>query len=248
MDGPCPLASGSRKRHNGTPCRSRLDTPLDITPEILLKAYAAGIFPMAEDADDPTIYWVEPRARGVLPLDRFHVPRRLARTVRSDVFEVVSDRDFEAVIDGCAAPRRDTARTWINGRIRALYGALFDLGHCHTVEVYAGGRLVGGLYGVSLGAAFFGESMFHEARDASKVALVHLVARLRAGGYRLADTQFLTDHLSQFGVEEVPRHVYKRRLAEAIARPARWTVWPPATPVAGAAILAALGPETATQA
>lgn len=212
---------------------------MDLTPDILLKAYAAGIFPMAEDADDPTIYWVEPRARGVLPLHRFHVPRRLARTVRSDFFEVATDRDFEAVIDGCAAPRRDTTRTWINGRIRDLYGALFDLGHCHTIEVYHDGRLAGGLYGVSLGAAFFGESMFHEVRDASKVALVHLVARLRAGGYRLADTQFLTEHLSQFGVEEVPRHIYKRQLAAAIAERAAWG---PADRVfRGAEALAALG-------
>ncbi|GLS45393.1 leucyl/phenylalanyl-tRNA--protein transferase [Methylobacterium brachythecii] len=216
--------------------------PVEITPDILLKAYAAGIFPMAEDADDPTIYWVEPRARGILPLDRFHVSRRLARTVRSDVFEVVSDRDFDAVITGCAAPRRDTNRTWINARIRDLYGALFDAGRAHTVEVYAEGRLVGGLYGVSLGAAFFGESMFHEVRDASKVALVHLVARLRAGGYRLADTQFLTDHLSQFGVEEVPRHVYKRRLGEAVAREADWAVWPCDRAVSGTDALAALDP------
>ena len=213
---------------------------MDITPEILLKAYAAGIFPMAEDADDPTIYWVEPRARGVLPLDRFHVPRRLARTVRSDAFEVTSDRDCDGVRAGCAAPRRDSARTWINARIRALYGALYDLGHCHTVEVYAGGRLVGGLYGVSLGSAFFGESMFHEVRDASKVALVHLVARLRAGGYRLADTQFLTDHLGQFGVEDVPRHVYKRRLADALLSDADWDVWTRQRPMPGAAALACL--------
>ena len=218
-------------------------TPLDITPEILLKAYAAGIFPMAEDADDPTLYWVEPKARGVLPLDRFHVPRRLARTVRSDAFAVVSDRDFEAVIDGCAAPRRDSPRTWINARIRDLYGALFDRGHCHTIEVYARGKLVGGLYGVTLGSAYFGESMFHEARDASKVALVHLVARLRAGGYRLADTQFLTDHLSQFGVEEVPRHIYKRRLADAVREPADWNVWPGGVEIGGAYALAALGPR-----
>ena len=216
-------------------------SPVDITPDILLKAYAAGIFPMAEDADDPTIYWVEPRARGVLPLERFHIPRRLARTVRSDLYEVVSDRDFDAVIEGCAAPRRDTARTWINARIRALYGALFDRGHCHTIEVYADSRLVGGLYGVTLGGAFFGESMFHEARDASKVALVHLVARLRAGGYRLADTQFMTEHLSQFGVEEVPRHVYKRRLSEAITVEADWNVWPHDAAVAGADALAACG-------
>ena len=214
-------------------------TPVDITPDILLKAYATGIFPMAEDADDPTIYWVEPRARGVLPLDRFHIARRLARTVRSDLFEIRVDRDFDAVIDGCAAPRRDTARTWINSRIRELYGALFEAGHCHTVEVYLQDRLVGGLYGVSLGAAFFGESMFHEVRDASKVALVHLVARLRAGGFRLADTQFLTDHLSQFGVEEVPRHVYKRRLTDAIEREANWNIWPAERAISGADALAA---------
>lgn len=214
---------------------------VEITPEILLKAYAAGIFPMAEDADDPAIYWVEPRARGVLPLDGFHVSKRLARTVRSDLFEVRTDQDFDAVIAGCAAPRGDTERTWINGRIRELYGALFDAGHAHTVEVFAEGRRVGGLYGVSLGAAFFGESMFHTARDASKVGLVHLVARLRAGGYRLADTQFLTDHLSQFGAEELPRHIYKRRLAEAITQGADWHVWPGDGSVGGRAVLAALG-------
>lgn len=215
---------------------------IDITPEILLKAYAAGIFPMAEDADDPTLYWVEPRARGILPLDGFRIPRRLARTVRSDVFEVRTDTDFDSVIEGCAGPRRDSERTWINARIRELYGALFDLGHVHTVEVYAGadGRLVGGLYGVSLGAAFFGESMFHEVRDASKVALVHLMARLRAGHYRLADTQFVTDHLTQFGAEEVPRHVYKRRLAEALDQVADWNVWPGDGSMPGARVLEAL--------
>ncbi len=218
-------------------------TRVDITPEILLKAYAAGIFPMAEDADDPTLYWVEPRARGVLPLDGFRVPRRLARTVRADLFEVRSDTDFDGIIAGCAAPRRDSARTWINGRIRELYGALFDLGHVHTVEVYLGRprRLVGGLYGVSLGAAFFGESMFHEVRDASKVALVHLMGRLRAGGYRLADTQFVTDHLTQFGAEEMPRHAYKRRLADALDHGADWAAWPCDGSVGGARVLEALG-------
>ncbi len=215
---------------------------VEITPEILLKAYAAGIFPMAEDADDPAIYWVEPRARGVLPLDGFHVAKRLARTVRSDVFEVRTDQDFEAVIAGCAAPRGDAERTWINGRIRELYGALFDAGHAHTVEVFLDGERVGGLYGVSLGAAFFGESMFHTVRDASKVALVHLVARLRAGGYRLADTQFVTDHLMQFGAEELPRHIYKRRLADAITLTADWTVWPGDGSVRGQQVLDALGP------
>ncbi|MCJ2083336.1 leucyl/phenylalanyl-tRNA--protein transferase [Methylobacterium sp. J-090] len=213
---------------------------VDITPEILLKAYAAGIFPMAEDADDPAIYWVEPKARGILPLDGFHVAKRLARTVRADGFEVRVDHDFDAVIGGCAAPRRDAEKTWINARIRDLYGALFDAGHAHTVEVYAEGRLVGGLYGVSLGAAFFGESMFHTVRDASKVALVHLVARLRAGGYRLADTQFVTDHLLQFGAEEVPRHVYKRRLADAITHSADWDVWPRGVIIDGQTALAAL--------
>ena len=212
--------------------------PIEITPEILLKAYAAGIFPMAEDADDPTLYWVEPKARGLLPLDGFHVPRRLARTVRADCFEVRVDRDFDRVIAGCASPREGRDRTWINGRIRALYGRLFDEGHCHTVEVYLGDRLVGGLYGVSLGGAFFGESMFHEVRDASKVALVHLVARLRACGYRLLDAQFTTDHLAQFGVVEVPRALYRRRLADAVGHPADWSAWPDR--VDGATTLAAL--------
>ncbi|GJE51945.1 Leucyl/phenylalanyl-tRNA--protein transferase [Methylobacterium tardum] len=216
-------------------------TRVDITPEILLKAYAAGIFPMAEDAQDPTLYWVEPKARGVLPLDGFRVSRRLARTVRLDQFEVRCDTDFAGVIDGCAAPRRDSERTWINGRIRELYGALYDLGYVHTVEVYAGGRLVGGLYGVSLGAAFFGESMFHEVRDASKVALVHLMGRLRAGHYRLADTQFVTEHLTQFGAEELPRHVYKRRLAEALDQAGDWNVWPGDGSVTGGQVLDALG-------
>ena len=218
-------------------------TRVEITPEILLKAYAAGIFPMAEDADDPTLYWVEPRARGVLPLDGFRVSKRLARTVRSDVFEVRSDTDFDGVIAGCAAPRRESECTWINGRIRELYGALFDRGHAHTVEVYAGEprRLVGGLYGVSMGAVFFGESMFHEVRDASKVALVHLMGRLRAGGYRLADTQFVTEHLAQFGAEELPRHVYKRRLAEALGHAGDWNAWPTDGSVRGAQALAALG-------
>ncbi|QRE73797.1 leucyl/phenylalanyl-tRNA--protein transferase [Methylobacterium aquaticum] len=212
---------------------------VEITAEILLKAYAAGIFPMAEDADDPTLYWVEPKERGILPLDRFHLGSRLARTVRNGDFEVVTDRDFDAVIEGCAAPRRDSDRTWINARIRALYGELFDLGHCHTVEVYAGEprTLVGGLYGVSLGAAFFGESMFHLARDASKVALVHLAARLKRGGYTLLDAQFVTSHLSQFGAEEVPRHVYKTMLRDAIDRPAQWDSAALTGPEAVAALL-----------
>src|SRR3712207_2996063 len=214
---------------------------LDITPEILLKAYAAGIFPMAEDAEDPTLFWVEPRERGVIPLDGFRVSKRLARTVRSDRFTVLIDRDFDGVIAGCAAPAEGRAKTWISGRIRQLYGELFDRGYCHTVEVHDGDRLVGGLYGVRLGAAFFGESMFHRERDASKVALVHLVARLRRGGFRLIDTQFVTGHLTQFGATEVPRRIYKRLLKEAVETRADWSAWPRDRAVSGVEALRALG-------
>jgi len=215
----------------------------EITPEILLKAYAAGIFPMAEDEDDPTLFWVEPRERGIMPLDGFRIGRRLARTVRADAFEVRVDHDFDAVIAGCAAPRRDRDRTWISERIRRLYGELFDLGQCHTVETYRAGRLVGGLYGVRLGAAFFGESMFHRERDASKVALVHLVARLKRGGFRLLDTQFVTQHLAQFGAVEVPRREYKRLLAAALDEPAEWYAWPRRHRVTGAEALVAIGAQ-----
>jgi leucyl/phenylalanyl-tRNA--protein transferase len=215
----------------------------DITAEILLKAYAAGIFPMAEDADDPTLFWVEPRERGIIPLDRFHVGKRLARTVRSDVFTVRVDQDFNGVIAGCAAPAFDRPKTWISGRIRELYGELFDGGHCHTVEVYRDGRLVGGLYGVRLGAAFFGESMFHRERDASKVALVHLAGRLKAGGFTLLDTQFVTDHLAQFGAYEVPRREYKAMLRDAVDGDADWHVWPANRQPPGAEVLAALEAE-----
>jgi leucyl/phenylalanyl-tRNA---protein transferase len=216
---------------------------IDITPEILLKAYAAGIFPMAEDAEDPTLFWVEPRERGIIPLDSFHIPKRLARTVRSDIYEVLVDRDFDAVVAGCAEPGFDREKTWISGRIRQLYGDLFDAGHCHTVEVYADGRLVGGLYGVRLGGAFFGESMFHRERDASKVALVHLVARLRRGGFSLLDTQFVTEHLAQFGAIEVPRREYKTMLRAATERRADWFAWPHHKPVSGSDALAALAPH-----
>jgi leucyl/phenylalanyl-tRNA--protein transferase len=213
---------------------------VDITPEILLKAYAAGIFPMAEDADDPSLFWVEPRERGIIPIEGFHVSKRLARTVRSDLFEVRIDRDFDGVIEGCASAGTDREKTWISGRIRQLYGALFDYGHCHTVEVYLDGRLVGGLYGVRLGGAFFGESMFHTVRDASKVALVHLVARLRAGGFTLLDTQFVTEHLAQFGAMEVPRRDYKILLRAALDEAGDWHVWPRSRIVSGAEALAAL--------
>jgi len=196
---------------------SRESALVDITPEVLLKAYACGIFPMAESADDPALYWIEPEMRGVIPLDGFHLSSRLARTVRTTRLTVAIDRDFEGVIEGCAEPKPDRRRTWINARIRRIYRALFERGHCHTVEVYDGAELVGGLYGVSLGRAFFGESMFHHARDASKIALVHLVARLKAGGYRLLDTQFVTEHLKSFGAVEVPKRRYHRLLEEAVA-------------------------------
>ncbi len=212
-----------------------------VTPSLLLRAYACGIFPMADSADDPTLYWVEPTMRGVLPMDQFHLPRRLARTVRSDVFEVRVDTDFEGVIAGCAAPRSGRQETWINEPIRRLYGALFRTGHVHTVEAWRDGRLVGGLYGVTLGAAFFGESMFSEERDASKVALVHLVARLKRGGFRLLDAQFLTAHLAQFGAAEVPRDEYVRMLDEALEGEGVFGSAQSAVSLSGAEALAALG-------
>jgi len=211
---------------------------VEITPEVLLKAYACGIFPMAESADDPAIYWIEPEQRGIIPLDGFHVPGRLARTVRAERFHVVCDRDFAAVIDGCAAPQPGRTRTWINGRIRNLYLGLYGIGHCHTVEVYDRDALVGGLYGVTLGRTFFGESMFHCARDASKVALVHLVARLRAGGFRLLDTQFITDHLKTFGALELPRKQYHKLLADALIGEADFSALPVDRPIAGPEALA----------
>ena len=195
---------------------SRESALIDITPEVLLKAYACGIFPMAESAEDPTLYWIEPEQRGIIPLERFHVPARLARTVRAEAFTIRINHDFDAVLAGCAEPRPGRTRTWINARIRTLYRKLHDIGHCHSVEAYAGDELVGGLYGVNLGCAFFGESMFHRARDASKVALVHLVARLKIGGFKLLDTQFVTDHLKTFGAIEVGRRQYSKLLEAAL--------------------------------
>jgi len=220
---------------------SRENAFIEITPDVLLKAYACGIFPMAESADDPALYWIEPEMRGIIPLDTFHVPARLARTVRSTPFSVQVNRNFEAVIQGCAAPQRDRARTWINGRIRRIYRALHAHGHCHSVEVYDGAELVGGLYGVSLGRAFFGESMFHRARDASKIALVHLIARLRAGGFRLLDTQFVTDHLRTFGAVEVPKRRYHRLLEEALVGEGNFAALPLHRPVNGNEALAIIG-------
>jgi leucyl/phenylalanyl-tRNA---protein transferase len=219
---------------------SRESALVDITPEVLLKAYACGIFPMAESADDPALYWIEPERRGIIPLDRFHVPSRLARTVRSTRFSVLVDRNFDAVIAGCSQPMPGRSRTWINSRIRSLYRKLYDRGDCHTVEVYEDGELVGGLYGISLGRAFFGESMFHYTRDASKVALVHLVARLRAGHYCLLDTQFLTDHLRTFGAYEVSRPAYHKLLDAALVGEGDFGGLPLDRPISGETALVRL--------
>jgi leucyl/phenylalanyl-tRNA--protein transferase len=216
---------------------SRDSASSEITPEMLLRAYACGIFPMAESVDDPTLFWVEPEQRGVIPLDGFRISSRLARTVRSDAFAVKVDTDFKAVIDGCAAPQPGRDNTWINKRIRDLYTGLRDIGHCHSVEAWQDGELVGGLYGVNLGRAFFGESMFHRARDASKVALVHLVARLIAGGFVLLDTQFVTEHLRSFGAAEVSRRRYRAMLDKAITGGADFARLPVDRPVSGAAAL-----------
>jgi leucyl/phenylalanyl-tRNA---protein transferase len=199
---------------------SRDSTSSEITPEVLLRAYACGIFPMAESADDTSLFWVEPEQRGIIPLRGLHISSRLARTVRSDGFRVEVDTAFNRTVAECAAPRPGREDTWINHRIRELYGALHDMGHCHSIEAWAGDDLVGGLYGVSLGGAFFGESMFHVQRDASKVALVHLVARLIAGGFTLLDTQFVSEHLRSLGAIEVPRRKYSALLDAAIKVPA----------------------------
>jgi leucyl/phenylalanyl-tRNA---protein transferase len=228
-----PLSPRRKHRNFSVVMASRDSAHIEITPEVLLKAYACGIFPMAENADDAALYWIEPELRGIIPLDSFHVPARLARTVRAERFTVVCNRDFEGVIEGCAEPGPGRARTWINGRIRTLYRKLYDIGHCHTVEVYDKDTLVGGLYGVSLGRTFFGESMFHRARDASKIALVHLVARLRAGGFKLLDTQFITPHLKTFGATEVQRRQYHKLLADALVGEADFAVFPLATPLSG---------------
>ncbi len=190
-----------------------------LTPELLLRAYAEGLFPMAERRDDPTLYWVSPEKRGVIPLSGFHVSRRLARTVRSDRFAVSFDHAFVDVLQACAGARDET---WINAEILRLYTALHVAGYAHSVECRLDGALVGGLYGVSLGGAFFGESMFSLARDASKVALVHLVAQLIRSGFVLLDAQFLTAHLAQFGTQEIAREVYLARLNEALNARAHW--------------------------
>jgi leucyl/phenylalanyl-tRNA---protein transferase len=187
-----------------------------LTPEILLRAYAVGLFPMAERRDDPTLFWIDPEKRGILPLRGFHVSRRLRKTVRNGPYEVRCNTAFSDVVRACASPGPGRGDTWINTEIESLYSDLHDLGRAHSVETWLDGELVGGLYGVSLGGAFFGESMFSQARDASKVALVHLVARLIKADYMLLDTQFVTDHLTQFGVVELPRAGYRQLLSDAL--------------------------------
>ncbi len=191
---------------------------IEITADVLLKAYSCGIFPMAESADDDELFWVEPKHRGIIPLENFHVPKRLARTIRSEKFDIRIDQDFDGVMTGCAAPRPDRPSTWINHKITNLYKELFEKGDCHTVEVYQDDKLVGGLYGVELNAAFFGESMFSYVTDASKVALVYLIARLKYAEFTLLDTQFVTQHLANFGAIEVSREEFQRRLERTRVR------------------------------
>lgn len=189
----------------------------ELKPELLLQAYAVGVFPMAETRDESRLFFVDPDHRGILPLDDFHIPRRLARTLRQGKFTIRYNHDFASVLQLCAEAAPDRPNTWINLEIERLYNVLHERGQCHSVECWQEGKLVGGLYGVALGGAFFGESMFSRARDASKIALCHLVARLRAGGFVLLDTQFITDHLAQFGTIEVARPVYKQQLQAAIS-------------------------------
>jgi leucyl/phenylalanyl-tRNA--protein transferase len=195
---------------------------LEITPELILRAYRHGLFPMAETRHGGRLFWLDPERRGVLPLDRFHLPRRLLRTVLSDDFEVAADLDFPATIAGCATSQPGRDDTWISPQIERLFTELHRMGYAHSVECRRDGELVGGLYGVAIGGVFFGESMFSFARDASKAALAHLVARLRLGGFQLLDTQFVTPHLAQFGAEEVPRNAYREQLIAGLEAPARW--------------------------
>lgn len=193
---------------------------LELTPELIIRAYRAGIFPMAESADDPDVFWVSPNRRGVLPLDGFKASKSLRKTLKKHTFSIRADTDFAGVIEGCATSGSDRDSTWINPTIRNLYTELFQRGICHTVEVWEGDVLVGGLYGLALGGAFFGESMFHRRTDASKIALSHLVDRLKAGGFTLLDTQFVTPHLISMGAIEIDRDDYESRLSRALEQKA----------------------------
>ncbi|MBT5766687.1 leucyl/phenylalanyl-tRNA--protein transferase [Pseudemcibacter sp.] len=191
---------------------------MNITPELLLSAYMQGIFPMAESADSDDVFWVDPDERGIFPLDQFHVPKKLAKKIKSEPFKVRINTAFQEVMLKCAEPTDNVDRqnTWINKTILTRYNELHEMGYAHSVECWQDQDLVGGLYGVSLNGAFCGESMFHTVTDASKIALVYLVARLKVGGYRLLDTQFVTDQLSQFGAIEISRKEYRARLKEAL--------------------------------
>lgn len=202
--------------------------PFQLTPDLLLRAYRLGLFPMAESRGAKTLHWLDPEARGVLPLDKFHVPRSLMKLLRAGHFTVTADADFAGTIANCAAAREVRPETWINPEIERLFVELHRLGFAHSVETWENGQMVGGLYGAALGGAFFGESMFSTATDASKVALVHLVARLRLSGFVLLDTQFITSHLARFGAIEVPRNLYHEKLAEAVEASARFIASPDA--------------------
>ncbi|UJW86287.1 leucyl/phenylalanyl-tRNA--protein transferase [Devosia sp. SL43] len=198
---------------------------IEITPELIIRAYRAGIFPMSEDAEDEDLFWVSPEMRGIIPLDGFRLSTSLRKAIRKSGFTVKVDTDFEAIIDGCAQPDQGRETTWINRTIRNVYGELFQRGVAHTVEVWDGAELVGGLYGLAIGGAFFGESMFHRRTNASKMAMAHLVERLNAGGFVLLDTQFVTDHLASLGGVEIPRSDYEERLAAALLVNGDWNAW-----------------------
>ena len=214
----------------------RID-PSHLTPEILLRAYAIGVFPMAEKASDEHLFWVDPEYRGIFPLDALTISKSLAKTVRSDLYEVRIDQNFAAVIDACAGQGIDRPETWINLPIRSLFLELFRRGFAHCVEAWQDGALAGGLYGLALGGAFFGESMFHRRTDASKVALVHLAARLRAGAFGLLDTQFLTPHLASLGAVEISRASYHRKLANALEQAGDFLALPLSPSLRGAEAL-----------
>ena len=216
---------------------SRPAQSFEITADILLRAYSIGLFPMAESSNAQTLFWVDPKERGIFPLDGLILSKSLVKTLRADRFEVRADEDFDRVVAACA----NRENTWINAEIRRLYRELFDAGRAHSIEAFEDGALVGGLYGVSLGGAFFGESMFHVARDASKVALAHLVARLRLGGYRLLDTQFVTPHLASLGAVEISRQAYLQMLEQALSIDADFKAWPILIPMPGKEVLAQLG-------
>lgn len=218
---------------------------LPISPHLLLRAYSIGLFPMAENAEDDELFWVDPDPRAIFPLQSFKLSRSLAKVIKSDRFEVRIDTDFQAVMAACAAPGLGREKTWINKDILRLYCELHEMGYAHSVECWRNGALVGGLYGVRLRGAFFGESMFHHERDASKVALAHLIARLKAGGFELLDTQFITPHLASLGAVEIPREAYLVKLETALTLQANFHVWPNTSAVSGAKALAALALDDA---